>query len=250
MRPKVNKIIIHFHGGDFISQSSNQAQPFLRKWTNALGVPIFSVDYRLAPKNPYPDPINDAYQGYYWIVTQVLKHMNIHPEKIVVCGDSAGGHLACAVTSLAILRGFRVPDGIILHYPTCSSNINHFFPSTLLTLDDPLLNFSLMFYIASALTRSGGDSSKNCILSPIYTPKSVLKMYPPVKIFVAEVDPLRDHGVYLGLNMKRAGVDIEVFYMKEYIHNFLQFQSSAFGIPEYQQAHDITIAQFKKLLDS
>lgn len=159
--------------------------------------------------------------------------MGIYPDKIVVCGDSAGGHLAVAVTSLAILRDFRVPDGILLHYPTGNSNVNHFFPSSLLTLDDPLLNFSLMFYVASAFTRKGGDATKNCILSTIYTPRCVLQKFPPVKMLVAEVDPLRDNGVYLGLNMKRAGVDVEIFYMKEYIHNFIQFDSLSFGIPEY-----------------
>jgi len=42
-----------------------------------------------------------------------------------------------------------------------------------------------------------------------------------VKIFVAEVDPLRDNGIYLGLNMKRAGVDVEILFFKEYIHNFI-----------------------------
>jgi hormone-sensitive lipase len=100
--------------------------------------------------------------------------LGIIPDKIVVTGDSAGGHLATAVTSLAILRGFRVPDGILLHYPTGNSNVSHFFPSSLLTLDDPLLNFSLMLYVASAFTRKGGDPTKNCLLSTIYTPKFLL----------------------------------------------------------------------------
>ena len=61
MIKKVSKVIIHFHGGAFISQSSHNAEPYLRKWAVKVGVPVFSVDYRLAPKNPYPDPINDAY---------------------------------------------------------------------------------------------------------------------------------------------------------------------------------------------
>jgi acetyl esterase/lipase len=101
--------------------------------------------------------------------------MGICAEKIVICGESAGGHIAVAVTTLAILRGFRVPDGILLHYPTGNTNVNHFFPSSLLTLDDPLLNFSLMLYVSAAFTRKGGDTSKNCILSTIYTPKSLLR---------------------------------------------------------------------------
>lgn len=213
-------------------------------------MPVFSVDYRLAPKNPYPDPINDAYQGYYWLVTQLQYHTGICPKRIILTGDSAGSHIALAVTQLAILRNFQVPDGILLHYPAANSNTNHFFPSSLLTLDDPLLNYSLMIYVASAFTRKGGDSTKNSLLSPIYTPSFLLCKFPPTKILVAEVDPLRDNGIYLGLNLKRAGVDTEVFYMKEYIHNFLQFDNVTFGIPEYQNAHDITIRAFKELLST
>lgn len=118
----------------------------------------------------------------------------------------------------------------------------------MLTLDDPLLNYSLMIYVASALTRKGGDPTKNSLLSPIYTPSFILKKFPPTKILVAEVDPLRDNGIYLGLNLKRAGVDTEVFLFKEYIHNFLQFDSPTFGIGEYQNAHEYTIRAFKQLL--
>lgn len=205
-------------------------------------MPIFSIDYRLAPKNCYPDPINDAYQGYYWLVTQLKYHMGICPDKIIVTGDSAGGHIAIAVTTLAILRGFRIPDGLLLHYPTGNCNKSHFFPSSMLSLDDPLLNFSLMFYVGTAFTRKGGDSSNNAIISPIYTPASIFSRFPKTKILVAEVDPLRDNGVYMGLNMRRAGVDVKIFYMKEYIHNFNQFDSVTLGIPEYQNAYEITIA--------
>jgi acetyl esterase len=136
--------------------------------------------------------MNDAYQGYYWLVTQAERHLGICPEKIVLCGDSAGGHLAIAVTQLAILRNFRVPDSLVLHYPTANSNTGHFFPSTLLTLDDFLLNYNLLFYVGTAFTRKGGDPSSNFILSPIYTPREVLSKFPPTKILVAEVDPLRD----------------------------------------------------------
>jgi len=41
--------------------SSAQTQIFTREWALQLGVPVFSVDYRLAPESPYPDPINDSY---------------------------------------------------------------------------------------------------------------------------------------------------------------------------------------------
>ena len=152
------------------------------------------------------------------------------------------------MTILSILRNFRVPDGLVLHYPAASGNTGHFFPSTLLTLDDFLLNFNLLFYVATAFTRKGGDSTSNYIISPIYTPREILSKFPATKILVAEVDPLRDQGMYMGLQLKRAGVDTEIYYFRDYIHNFLQFDDSTFGIPEFQNASAKTIELFKQLL--
>ena len=67
---QVEKAIIHFHGGGFCSSSSGAHQNYTRIWAIEMGIPIFSVDYRLAPDYPYPHALNDCYQGYVWIVTQ------------------------------------------------------------------------------------------------------------------------------------------------------------------------------------
>lgn len=47
-------IILHIHGGGFISMSSFIHQTYTRKWANNLGVPIISVDYGKAPLRPFP----------------------------------------------------------------------------------------------------------------------------------------------------------------------------------------------------
>ena len=60
-------------------------------------------------------------------------------EHIVLSGDSAGGHLAVSVALLAAVRGFRRPDGILIHYPVFSCG-TRFFPSLLLSLDEELLS--------------------------------------------------------------------------------------------------------------
>lgn len=101
---------------------------------------MFSVDYRLCPKNPYPDPINDCYQAYVWIVTQAKEQLGLDIQKFILAGDSAGGHLAVSVTLLAMLRGFRGPDGLFCHYPVFMIDPLKFYPSVLLCLDEELLN--------------------------------------------------------------------------------------------------------------
>lgn len=54
-------IMFHIHGGGFISQSSSTHQCHTREWAIALDIPIFSVDYSLAPKHPYPAAIDDCW---------------------------------------------------------------------------------------------------------------------------------------------------------------------------------------------
>ena len=49
--------------------SSASHQAYTRVWACETGIPIFSIDYRLAPENAYPAALNDVWQAYYWIVT-------------------------------------------------------------------------------------------------------------------------------------------------------------------------------------
>jgi acetyl esterase/lipase len=138
---------------------------------------------------------------------------------------------------------------MILHSPSGCSNSAHFLPSALLALDDPFVNMNMFEF--TQLTHDDvqiGDPSSNCILSPVYTPRSVLEKYPRTRLMIAEVDPVRDFGLLFALSLYKAGKDIEVFYFKEYISNFWAFDSLSFGIPEFRQAYQLTIEQFKHLL--
>lgn len=57
----IRKAIIHIHGGGFVCQDSASHQCYTRQWAVEVNVPVFSIDYRLAPGNPFPDPVNDCY---------------------------------------------------------------------------------------------------------------------------------------------------------------------------------------------
>jgi len=70
--------------------------------------------------------------------------LGIKPEKILLVGDSAGGNLVAACTIMAIDRGFRVPDGLILAYPALSLSKLRFTPSLMLSVDDQLLPYPFL----------------------------------------------------------------------------------------------------------
>jgi len=54
-------IVLHVHGGGFVAMSSGSHQSYTRVWANDLGIPVFSVDYRLAPQYPFPAALNDVW---------------------------------------------------------------------------------------------------------------------------------------------------------------------------------------------
>jgi acetyl esterase/lipase len=63
------------------------------------------------------------------------------------------------------------------------------------------------------------------------------------------VDPLRDQGVFFANRLKESGADTKLFFFKEYIHAFLQFDSLSFGIPEYRGGSKVMIEVIQELLD-
>ena len=158
IRPKVKQdtVIIHVHGGGFVAMSSSSHQCYTRMWANELGVPIISVDYRLAPQNQFPDALNDVWQVYYWVVEYGEAFLGIKTDKIILVGDSAGGNLVTATTIMAIERGFRKPDMLVLAYPALSLSKFRFTPSLLLAVDDTFLPYS---FLKMCLESYSGDYS-------------------------------------------------------------------------------------------
>lgn len=108
-------------------------------WANDTNIPVFSIDYRLSPKYAFPAALNDVWQTYHWLVENAESKLGIKPNKIILVGDSAGGNLAAACAVMAITRGYRKPDGLILAYPGLNLSNKNFTPSVLLALDDPIL---------------------------------------------------------------------------------------------------------------
>jgi hormone-sensitive lipase len=97
--------------------SAASHENYTRKWANALKVPLFSIDYRLAPENPYPKPLDDVFQAYMWIIKYSETVLNISIKNIILAGDSAGGNLVAALTYLLILEKAKLPTDIFLAYP-------------------------------------------------------------------------------------------------------------------------------------
>ncbi|MFN8589295.1 MAG: alpha/beta hydrolase, partial [Candidatus Eisenbacteria bacterium] len=83
-----------FHGGAFAS--------FVALVAEATRARTFALDYRLTPEHPYPAQLDDAQAAY-----RALLASGVDPERLVVAGDSAGGHLTLSL--LVALRDVGAP---------------------------------------------------------------------------------------------------------------------------------------------
>ena len=93
-------LIIYFHGGGFVMgdlESHDLVCRHLCKQTNAT---IIAVDYKLAPEHKFPAAITDTIDAITEIISRA-DEFNIDQNKVILCGDSAGGALAAVGTIMS-----------------------------------------------------------------------------------------------------------------------------------------------------
>ncbi|KAL2077262.1 hypothetical protein ACEWY4_026766 [Coilia grayii] len=135
-------LIIHFHGGGFVAQTSKSHETYLKSWSRDLAVPVLSVDYSLAPEAPFPRALEECFYAYCWAL-QNCHLLGESSERVCLAGDSAGGNLCITVSMRAMSNGVRVPDGIMAAYPAMLLTLD-VSPSRLLTLIDPMLPLGVL----------------------------------------------------------------------------------------------------------
>lgn len=77
------------HGGGWCLGSLALYDRPCQALANATGRVILSVDYRLAPEYPFPQPLEDVYQALCWVAQQAPQ-LGIDAQRPAVGGDSAG----------------------------------------------------------------------------------------------------------------------------------------------------------------
>lgn len=106
-------VVLQLHGGGYIGEMTNVYRNFAKEYSDMRGgMRVCSVDYRVAPRHPYPAALEDACLGY-----QFLRKLGYLPEQMIVVGDSAGGGLALALCAYLRDRKMELPRGLVLMSP-------------------------------------------------------------------------------------------------------------------------------------
>ena len=217
----IRAVVLEIHGGGWFlgTAASDDIQNDIMART--CKVAVVSVDYRLAPENPFPACINDCKAAAKWLVNHAIKEFGT--DKLFISGASAGGHLS-AVTTLYIRDSLHAIDklrGVNLIYgcfdlsrtPSCRMATD----STLLInkkyLDD---NYELVFH----------GWNKEQLRDPKYSPLYAdLKNLPPALFTIGTLDPLIDDSYFMEARWRLAGNKTYLATYPESSHGFNFFPS-------------------------
>jgi acetyl esterase/lipase len=113
--------VVYLHGGGWRQGARDMTSPAFRGWRPGLlarvasaGFAVVCPDYRLSGEARFPAQLDDVHRALDWVTGSGAEH-GIDPDRILLWGDSAGGHLAI----LAALRGQPRPAirGVVAWYP-------------------------------------------------------------------------------------------------------------------------------------
>jgi monoterpene epsilon-lactone hydrolase len=105
-------VILYVHGSAYAICSARTHRGITTRLSQATGLPVFSCDYRLAPRHRFPSAADDVRAAYEWLLAE-----GHDPGRIVLAGDSAGGHLAVDLTLQLIREGAPPPAALVLFSP-------------------------------------------------------------------------------------------------------------------------------------
>lgn len=92
--PGVHPAVILIHGGGYQrGNSKSGSEAYCADFLAPAGYAVFSINYRLAPKYPYPDMVYDVEQSIRFIRQNAAK-WDVNPGQIALLGGSAGGFLS------------------------------------------------------------------------------------------------------------------------------------------------------------
>ena len=203
--------VLFLHGGGFVLGDLEVYHALCTEFAARLDLPVLSVDYRLAPENPFPAAPDDCEAAARWLASSPSE-LGRDTTGLVISGDSAGGNLTIVTTNQLMRDPAAVP--VIVQapiYPVASDVSKH--KSFSLFADGFLLTGAAMAWFT--------DQYKGDANDPRHTPMvGDCSNTPPTVLCTAGLDPLRDSGREYAAHLVQLGTEVVFLEFPGMIHGF------------------------------
>ena len=210
-------ILIYFHGGGWVLGNADTHDQVCSILVNKGKYDLIAVEYSLAPEATFPKAINESKK----ILKSISKNkygLKINNNKIILCGDSAGGNIATVLANYnkKILKANVIFQVLIYPATHMFSKYDSKNKYEGLILNKKLMKWFEDHYCPNKIRKKYINDPR---LSPIKNKK--MKGMPDTLIVLAECDPLYDEGLLYGKKLKQNNVKVEIKVYKGLMHGFL-----------------------------
>lgn len=221
--------LLHFfHGGGWVGGDLDTHDGFCRDLCVQSRHLVVAFDYRLAPEHPFPTPVHDCLASLAWIQHHGAR-LGGDVDRIVLCGDSAGGNLAAVAAQQARISHPGLIKGQVLIYPV-TDHYEAPWPSykthggRKYKLTYVAMRELWDFYLKNSPLWIPGAKSHD-LATPLHVEN--LRNLPPALILIAEEDLLRDEAAEYGRRLKLAGNRIHIKRYPNQQHGFVGLEPTA-----------------------
>lgn len=194
-------VMLYCHGGAFFLPILPLSLTIAAYYVQKLGCRVVMPQYRLAPKHPFPIPLNDCYDTLAYLINQ-KEAWKLDLNRLIIYGDSAGGCLATEVMHRCRNSALAKPKGQMLIYPVtdCAGH----YPS-------------LTEYQFAPWSKKANENMWKLYLhlpwvgdiaEVIPMEQENFEDFPLTYVEVAEIDVLRDQGIAYAEKMRQGGVEV------------------------------------------
>lgn len=197
--------LLWIHGGGLVIGQPSQDDRFCSTTARDLGVVVVSVDYRLAPEEPFPAAADDCVAAWDWF-QGAADDLGVDPARIAVGGQSAGGGLAACLAHRLHDRGGVQPRAQMLGCPmlddrtaarTELDGVGHW------VWNNRMNRFGWSAYLGQA---PGGVTQPYAVAAR----REDLRGLPPAWIGVGDIDLFHDEATDYARRLREAGVDCDL----------------------------------------
>lgn len=213
---KLDKLVLYLHGGGYIIghglASIRESLPLVG-WE---GYPALCVDYRMAPEDPFPAAIDDAFAVY----KEILKDHD--PKDIAVFGSSTGGAMTLILELQALQANVPSPGALIAGSPWAELSKKGDTYTTHAGLDNILGTYDHLLKRAAEVYANGADMSQP-LLSPVNASDADLARFPPTLLVSGTRDLFLSNTARMHerLRLNQAPAELMVYEAQSHVQYYL-----------------------------